>query len=411
MWHWIKRWRDLAMNELLPLQRISLPQQALHASYEKAGLVLHDPAVPWNAEAVLVEALVRLPAAARRKADFQLRLPGRDPVAAESLRREEADDRHRVFFRITPPGHAATAELTWKGHVLSKVNLPYLPAEDFLTNLRLQMPTLFVRLGERSVAAQTFVANQCKGLYATAVLKSPTSLAPLVDLGLRVEFRSERDGTVQDVPVPLSSTQLRSKEAVVTVAPRRIPRRIGSWTATWKVGGQAFATQRVRAISQRAFQRSLRVADTRFVVATPKEGLQLHRQVPALAEVTRIGPCFLVCSREPGMAGVCKLEIFAQVPGSVQPPVLLSEEVLITDGPTTFAPGTLDSAELGQVTAFELRLKGSALGVLSLCPVPAAAFTTEGGFKPPPDFAWTGAAEEELLERLNRLMDGPGRAN
>jgi hypothetical protein len=410
MWHWIKRWRDLAMNELLPLQRISLPQQALHASYEKAGLVLHDPAVPWNAEAVLVEALVRLPAAARRKADFQLRLPGRDPVAAESMRREESDDRHRVTFRVPPPGRAATAELTWKGHVLSKINLPYLTAEDFLANLRLQMPTLFVRLGERSVAAQTFVANQCKGLYATAVLRSPTSLAPLIDLGLRVEFRSERDGSVQDVPVPLSSTQLRAKEAVVTVAPRRSPRRIGSWTATWKVGGQAVATQRVRAISQRAFQRSLRVADTRFVVATPKEGVQLRRQVPTLAEVSRIGPCFLVCSREPGMAGVCKLEVHAQVPGSVQPPVLLSEEVLVTDGPTTFAPGTLDCAELGQVTAFELRLKGAALGVLSLCPVPAASFTPEGGFKPPPDFAWTGAAEEELLERLNRLMDGPGRA-
>jgi hypothetical protein len=406
MWHWIKRWRDWAMTEVLPLHRIGLTQQALHASYEKAGLVLHDQPVPWNAEAVLVEALVRLPAAARRKSDFQLRVAGQEPVAAESLRRDETDDRHRIFFRVTPPGRAAVAELAWKGHVLCKLNLPYLPAEEFLTNLRLQMPTLFARLGERCVPAQTFVATQCKGLYATAVLRSPTSLAPMADLGLHVEFRSERDGVVQDVPVPLSSSQMRGREAVVTVAPRRHPRRMGSWSATWKVGDVVLAAQRVRAISQKAFQRSLRVADTRFVVATPKEGVQLRRQVPPLAEASRIGPCFLVCSREPGMAGVCKLEVFAQVPGSVSAPLLMSEEVLVTDGPTMFAPGTLDTGELGQVTAFELRLKGAQLGVLSLCPVPAATFTSEGGFKPPGDFSWSGAAEEELAERLNRLMDG-----
>ena len=75
-------------------------------------------------------------------------------------------------------------------------------------------------------------------------------------------------------------------------------------------------------------------------------------------------------------------------------------------GPTVFAPGTVDAADLGQVTTFELRLKGSVLGVLSLCPVPAASFTSEGGFKAPADFAWTPTADEELTERLSKLMDG-----
>ena len=35
--------------------------------------------------------------------------------------------------------------------------------------------------------------------------------------------------------------------------------------------------------------------------------------------------------------------------------LLLEEEVLITDGPTMFAPGTLDVADLNQVSGFELR--------------------------------------------------------
>ena len=84
MWPWIKHWRDWAMNDLWPLYRISPQPQALHYSYEKAGLTLHDQPIPWNAEAVLVEALLRLPdSTAARKSDFLLRVPGREPFPAE----------------------------------------------------------------------------------------------------------------------------------------------------------------------------------------------------------------------------------------------------------------------------------------------------------------------------------------
>src|SRR5213595_1257380 len=101
MWPWIKRWRDWAMNDLWPLYRIGPQPQALHFSFEKAGLTLHDQPIPWNAEAVLVEALVRLPSSAtRRKADFLLRVPGCEPTPAESLRPPEQDDQHRVVFRL-----------------------------------------------------------------------------------------------------------------------------------------------------------------------------------------------------------------------------------------------------------------------------------------------------------------------
>jgi hypothetical protein len=46
------------------------------------------------------------------------------------------------------------------------------------------------------------------------------------------------------------------------------------------------------------------------------------------------------------------------------------------------------------------------LGVPSLCPVPTANFTAEGGFKAPTGFAWTPTADEELSERLSKLLDG-----
>jgi len=190
------------------------------------------------------------------------------------------------------------------------------------------------------------------------------------------------------------------------VAPRRFPRRIGSWLVTWMVADRPLAVHRVRAISTRTFQRSLRVIDARFVLRWPKGNVTSSRQVPPNEKPARVGPCFLVSSREPGMAGTCQLQVRAQVPGSVQPPLLMEAEALITDGPTAFAPGTLDMADIGQLAAFELSLKGQQLGVLSLCPAPTASFTAEGGFKPPHDYAWSAAAEEELTDRLNRLLEG-----
>ena len=61
MWPWIKRWRDWAMNELWPMSRIVTGPQALHYSYEKAGLTLPGQPIPWNAESVVVETLAMFP--------------------------------------------------------------------------------------------------------------------------------------------------------------------------------------------------------------------------------------------------------------------------------------------------------------------------------------------------------------
>jgi len=81
---------------------------------------------------------------------------------------------------------------------------------------------------------------------------------------------------------------------------------------------------------------------------------------------------------------------------------------LITDGPAPFAPGTIDVADLSGVTGFELRLKDKVLGILPLTPAPTATFSNEGGFKPPADFHWSAAAEDQLKERLGRLLGERG---
>jgi hypothetical protein len=403
---WIKRWRDWAMHDLWPVHRIGLPPQALHYGYEKAGLTLYDQPIPWSAEAVLVEASVRLAASTpRRKADFQLRLPGQDLLPAEALRRQEGEDQHRVLFRLPVPPASVTADLLWRNHLLGQLVLPVLSREEFLQKLRVQMPTLFVRLGDESVACQTFVSSQCKGILVSALVTSPTSLVPLLDMDLQVEFKPARGTSGYRVPARLCSSQLAGRQALITVAPRKFPRRIGAWVANWLLGDRVLVTQPIKAISQRTFQRSLRVSDTRYVFQTKKGEINLARHVPPLEGLARLGPCFLLCSREAGMAGLCQVRVHAQVSGAVQPPLLLEQEVLITDGPAMVAPGTLDVSDVGQVSGFDVSVKGHSLGALPLRPAPTASFTSEGGFKTPHDFSWSTAAEEELNERLTRLLE------
>ncbi|QDU22763.1 hypothetical protein [Urbifossiella limnaea] len=405
MWPWMKRWLDWVTTDVLPLSRSRPHGQAVHTRYEKAGLALYDLPVPWNADAVVVEVLLKLPPAARKKGDFTLRLPGREPVPAESLR-PEADSRHRLLFRLPVPASTTDGELLWKSKHLSRVSVPVLTVGEFLTGLRLTLPTVAVRLGAQTVAAQTFVASQCRGLTATCVLRGATPLAPVGDLGLTAVFRSERAGTTYEVPVTLSSSQLAAREALLTAACPKVPRRVGRWAVSWVIGGREMCVQRVEAIPARRFEASLRVADTRFVAADKAGAVRVLRQPPATGEAARVGPCFLVASSEPGMAGVCRLQIHAATPGERRPPLLMEQDVLVTDGPTVFAPGLLDAAETPTVGGFELRHKGRVLGSASLRPVPSAALTAEGGFKPPPDFAWTPTADDELAERLSRLMGG-----
>lgn len=414
MWPSIKRWRDWAMNDLWPLFRSATgpPPQALHVSSEKAGLTLENQPVPWSAEAVVVEAGVRLSAsAARNKTDFTLRLAATgQALTPESLRQDEPDAPARLFFRFPVPPHDTRAELLWRGRILGEVEISVLTADSFLAGLSLQLPTVHVNLASHTVVCQTFVNAQCQGLTASAVLNSATSLAPLADLDLRVELAREDGTVVETVPLRLSSSQLRARQALVTAAMPK-PRRAGTLMVRWLLGQRELAAQKVRGITRKQFLRSLRISATRFVLQRGDE-LSVVRSLPVrdgqldLNGVVRLGPCFLVSSNEPGMAGLAMLHMHAQVNGAVRAPLVQEQEVLITDGPLPFIPGTLEVGDLEQVQHFALESPEGRLGLLPLSPAPLAHFNSEGGFTPSEEFVWSSAAEEQLNEKLSKLLGG-----
>jgi hypothetical protein len=404
MWHSTKRWFDWAMRDFWLMHRMGPRPQTLHYRYEKAGLTVRDQPIPWSADIVIVEATLRIPQGVmRRKADFQAIVHASAPIMADDLI-HLGDDRYLLSFRIPPPPKTTAVSMRWRNRRLAELALPVLTREQFIAQLRLELPTLFVRLGDQNVACRTYVASQCRGLLAGCLLTSPTSLLPLLDIGLEVDFQCEHGDGGFSVRAQLSSSQLADRQALVSVAPRRLPRRLGAWTATWKAGERVLTTQWMRAISRRRFYHSLRVFDARFVAESKDGSIRVVRQAPPLDGSCRVGPCFLVHSKETGMAGRCPFTIRVHGGADEAPRLLAEQEALIMDGPSAIAPAPLDASELSQVTAFELRLRERSLATVSLSPIPSATFTAEGGFRQAADFTWSGAAEEELTERLNRLL-------
>jgi hypothetical protein len=408
MWQWIKRWRGWAMRDLWNLFRASGPQsQALHFSYEKAGLTLDSQPIPWNADAVVVEANVRLSASsARQKSDFRLRLGSAGPwFEPELLRQEPGESQARLFFRLSVPSESTTAELTWRERALGQLTLPVVSRDEFVRQLSVQMPTAHARLGEQTIACQTFVSAQCQGLTVSGMLSSPVGLVPLADMDLRVETRREDGALVSQAPIRLSSSQLRARQALIAVMPPRL-RRAGAWLIQWLLDGEVLATLKIKVVSKKQFLRSLRISATRFVVQLLTGEVQVVRNLPPLDGVRRVGPCFLIGSGEPGLAGLATLRVLAKAGSDLPAPLLHESEMLVSDGPMPLCAGMVEAAELARIKHFTLDSPAGTIGILPLAPVPSAAFTTEGGFRPVEDFVWSPAAEEQLNERLGRLLGG-----
>ena len=162
------------MRDLWNLFRGTLPRvDGLNYAFEKGGVTLENQPIPWCADSVLIGAVVLWPPQLPfMKGDFELCVGG-DTYPPESQRREESGDSYRLQFRVPVPAPSTTAELVWRGRSLGQTTLPVLGPEEFAKKVSVQMPTANVRLGEQTVACQTYVATQGQGLIVVACCKAP----------------------------------------------------------------------------------------------------------------------------------------------------------------------------------------------------------------------------------------------
>lgn len=396
---WMTRWLAWARAKLF--QRVRPRALSATVGYERAGITRWESPIPWTADACVVDVLLRIPVASRRKTDFAFRLPFA-ALPADSMR-PDTDDRCRVTFRLPVPHDSIRGELLWKGRILASVSVPVLTPSRFLAGLVLTSATVSARLGASTVTATTFGHDRCEPFVASAVLRCQTTFAPLTELGLRVLFRDEANDITHTVPIAMTAAQLARAEAVVTAVCPEAPRGPGAWWVTWLAGERVLATQRVHAISTERFASGVRVLETRFAVVDPNGAMRTTKVPPMSGGAGRVGPCFVLAGNETGAVALCRFTVTGVSTGGLEPVLWREAEAIVTDAPTVFVPSLFDAEELGRVSGFELRLNGRLLGVASLRPVPAATLDAEGGFVPPPEFTWSAAADDELMDRLKRL--------
>ncbi|MCI0702393.1 MAG: hypothetical protein L0241_15025 [Planctomycetia bacterium] len=397
---WMTRWLAWARDNLLRRARPRAISAAI--GYERTGVVKWESPVPWTADAIVVDVQMRLPLSARRKTDFTFRLPS--AIFPADALRPDLDDRHRVTFRFPVPPESSHGDLIWKNRVLATLPISVLTPTTFLSGLSVLNPTVAARFGGTTVAATAFVPDRCESLMAVAALKCEHRLAALSELGLRVVFRDERSQTDHAVPILLPAAQLMRPEAVVVAVCPVSPREVGAWGVSWMAGDRTLVAQRVHAIPGERFEACVRLIDTRFAVVDNTGAVRTIKLPPSLASLSRVGPCFVLSGTDPGAAGMCRFEVRGMANGELHPVIWRDVEAVVTDSPTPFVPALFDAADLTRVNGFELRLNGRLLGIASLRPVPAATINAEGGFAPPPEFTWSAAAEDELADRLKRLM-------
>lgn len=401
MWPWIRRWGDWAMSNFRPRLRHTPRVSALRHGYERAGLTLWDLPVPASADGVFVEALIRFPAGMPcREEDFTFRT-GDQEIPVETVSQKEGDA-VRVLFTL--PRQLLAGDLRYQHQTLERITIPSLGTHEALADLRLDPCGVFVQLAQESIACSAMVAGQGQGLLASATFCAEVGLLPLLDYELSVEFRREASNEVMRVPVRLAASQLTADTALLSVVAPRVPRRAGTWNVTWLADQHELHRQTLRILSPTQFTRSVRVSDARFIVEQGGEvGWSLRPPRPGAS--TAIGPCFFLASDEEGIAGSIPVQVVAVLGRSQEPIVLFEQPVVISDGPSMVLPGTLSALELEQVSCFALRVGENVLGTLSLAATPTAKFTPEGCFAPPAEFGWTRASDEEMNDRLNRLLE------
>ena len=408
MWLSLKRWhKSFLMNISRPFLRLAGPKvRSIRFQYEKAGLTVADEPIPWNADTVVVEAVIWCPpSTVPRKSEFQLRTPDRVPRMAVTLTPADEDDTVRVVFRLSPIQAQTLAVLQYQGAALGQILLPFLTAHTFLAHLQLRATSMFALLGKQNVACRTLVEGQCRGLSAGGVLASPTSLLPIIDLDLRVEISDQGKTRLESISLPLAAPQLLGKEAALSVVLPFWARVPGTCSTRWNLGNRSLASAQLRVISAEDLHRSLYLVESHFLSQGREGAGHLRHHLLAHDQVNGLRPCFLVASREVGMAGLCPFEIRMQPRDPCSRPLVCTQEMLVTDRPLPCLPDLTAVGDVQQIRAFELFCNGQPLGALQVQPRPVAAFTSEGGFRAAMDFDWTPSTDEELLERLEKLME------
>jgi hypothetical protein len=396
MWCELNRWHFPRERKLFQLFQNSPRLAALGYAYEKGGLQISSEPIPWNADAVFVEALVEWSGKPLDcKNDFDLHLADELPLTPISLDPREEGVYH-VVFRLAAIQSARAGRLHWRSRQLGSIELPYVSRENFLGSLLTDAPTVFARCGGTYVACRSMVEGQAYDLIACTALRSPSSLLPLLDAGLALVFSDSAGKCNQAISVPLTREQLLGREAMLLVPIFWPSGMAGFRSVSLTVAGRVLAHRDLRVIPRQTFFDSL------YVPSGWSCSSVTQQRVPAVGRAgTRL--YLHLASHEPGILGLCPVEVRLRHRFRGRPVVMDPQEVLVSDVPSPCLHVSIAAEDLRDLRAIDLFSNGRFLGSVAWDSGPAATFTAEGGFLSLGSRSWTPIDEVKLEEHLNRL--------
>jgi hypothetical protein len=403
MWNWIERSRAWAMRKNWISTTPSVQIRSLVHRHTCAGLTFEDQVVPWNADTLVVEAVLQCDSRWQLyQGDLTLRLDSGAAFTATSLERVAGSTFKATFALVVPPA-TVVAQVFVRQWSLGQLTLSILRERQFLDGLQCSSPTVHVLMDGRQVACRAFVATQARGLSASMVVRSPWPLSPLLNQALRVAVFDEHGKLIGEDAVVVTGSQVVGREMLVLANPP-IPRRRGTWRLDWLLNRECICSHEVEGISLPKFLAALKVSDARFSILDDNDDSRLSRNLTELGPIERASPRFAVQSEFPGAAGIVRFRTTATKKGLLAELRLTEQVTLITDCPTTLMPANMSQQVLQEIHDFAIFAGRKCLATLETLPTPHARFDGEGSFSQVESVAWDGRAEEELNERLNALM-------
>ncbi len=359
--------------------------------------------VPWCAESLLM-ALPEADWRRHRRAEWAAGLPGLPPLpvrAAEVAGPGGTAARVLVAPMVSGP---TTLTVSDRGRAVRRVKVAVLSRAEFGAGIRASAGAT-VTLAGRSVAARRAAGRDVEAVTISLSLRSRYALWPWAAGGeVRLDWLDKRGAVVRSASVAVAESAFARRRLDLAVQlPGPLPP--GQSRFAWSVGGSAVARTTLVGLSRRRFRDSIRLVEVGFALERNGERAAVRALPPQYRGPA--APRFVVKSGLSGAAGVAP---FAVRPTGPAPPTGAGWAVAIVvgDRDAEVSPALSEMPPNPAWTGFELRLGPRALGQAALCPVPSARIDAEGGFKPPPEFDWSSAADDELLERLAKL--GPDGA-
>lgn len=352
---------------------------------EIAGQTLDAPAVPWCADALIVEVTATLPRRTILATEFTLALPGQPPRPAETIARIAKSTDSRITFRAPVPTSSVTGEILWNHHRLASVTVTVQSARQYLTTLSFKPPTVILEFKHSKLQAQAsaWIPSQVGRATAALAIMATGSLLPLLGLTPTIQIPSGKQPVVQRPILTLASLQGRQL-LWLTDLPRPHA-TVRDCILRWQLDGIDVAEMPVRYLRRTQLEKSVRVSGGRWA---------------PLRDIVIPVPQYLLVSMIPGVAA--EVELRSQIRGKEETPLV--HQHLLIDRPTPLIDAGRAYQTLPDDAVAELFLGKQLLASLPRTGLMAAQINSEGGFQSPHSVIWSPMAEEELQKKLLDLL-------